>query len=127
MTNTFRRGDVIIAVARDQPQGMHREQVFRHVDAFLARDDVIESSNGRYTTADLLEAESARERAQLGRADSRVGLATERALRRGMRGLTLNDGQHAVVEAVFTSGNGVDLVQAQAGTARRPHRARSGA
>ena len=118
MTNTFSRSDVIIAVARDQPQGMHREQVFRHVDAFLTRADVIDLSNGRYTTTDLLEAESARERAQLGRAESRVGLATERALRRGMRGLTLNDGQRAVLEAVFTSGNGVDLVQAQAGTGK---------
>ena len=97
---------------------MHREQLFCHVDGFLMRADVIELSNGRYTTADLLEAERARERAQLGRADSRVGLATERALRHGMRGLTLNDGQRAVVQAVFTSGNGIDLVQAQAGTGK---------
>ena len=118
MANTFSRNDVIIAVARSAPQGMHAANVLDQTNHFLAREDIIHLDGDRYTSTDLLEAETAREWAQLSRADAGVGLATERALQRGTRGLGLNREQRAVVEAVFRSGNGVDIVEAQAGTGK---------
>ena len=118
MRNTFTRNDVIIAVARSAAQGMHAGEILAHVDRFLARQDVIELAGGRYTTQDLLNAERARQQAQLGRIDERTGIATDRALRDGTRGLSLNDGQRAVVEAVFRSGRGVEIIESQAGTGK---------
>ena len=118
MANTFSRNDVIIAVARSAAQGMRAGEILAHVDRFLERADVIELTGGRYTTEDLLNAERAREQAQLGRIDERTGIATDRALRDGTRGVSLNDGQRAVVEAVFRSGRGVEVIESQAGTGK---------
>ena len=118
MRNTFTRNDVIIAVARSAAQGMHAGEILAHVDRFLERTDVIELAGGRYTTQDLLNAERARQQAQLGRIDERTGIATDRALRDGTRGLSLNDGQRAAVEAVFRSGRGVEIIESQAGTGK---------
>ena len=95
MSNTFTRNDVIIAVARRSAQGMHAGEILAHVDRFLERTDVIELAGGRYTTQDLVNAERSREQEQLGRIDERAGIATDRALRDGTRGLSLNDGQRA--------------------------------
>ena len=118
MRNTFTRNDVIIAVARSAAQGMHGGEVLAHVERFLERTDVIELAGGRYTTQDLLNAERARQQAQLGRIDERTGIATDRALRDGTRGLSLNDGQRAIVEAVLRSGRGVEIIESQAGTGK---------
>ena len=118
MRNTFSRNDVIIAVARSAAQGMHAGEVLAHVDRFLERGGVIELAGGRYTTQDLLNAERARQQAQLGRVDERTVIATDRALRDGTRGLSLNDGQRAAVEAVFRSGRGVEIIESQAGTGK---------
>ena len=118
MRNAFTRNDVIIAVARSAAQGMHAGEILAHVDRFLERQDVIELAGGRYTTQDLLDAERARQQAQLGRIDERAGIATDRALRDGTRGLSLNDGQRAAVEVVFRSGRGVEIIESQAGTGK---------
>ena len=118
MRNTFTRNDVMIALARSAAQGMHGDEVLAHVERFLERKDVIELAGGRYTTQDLLNAERARQQAQLGRIDERTGIATDRALRDGTRGLTLHDGQCAIVEAVLRSGRGVEIIESQAGTGK---------
>jgi conjugative relaxase-like TrwC/TraI family protein len=116
--NTFDRRDVIVAIGRGAAQGIHAEALIGEADRFLARGDVIELLGDRYTTRDLLDAERARQTAQLGRANTRVAVAFEKALRDGVRGLTLTLEQGAVVEGVFRSGNGVDVVEAQAGTGK---------
>ncbi|MGB0090967.1 MAG: hypothetical protein WBP81_00275 [Solirubrobacteraceae bacterium] len=97
MRNTITGNDVIMAVARSAAQGMHAGEVLAHVDRFRERNDVIELVGRRYTTQDLLSAERARQRAQLGRIDERTGVATDRARRDGAGGLSLNDGQRGVV------------------------------
>lgn len=118
MRNTFDRNDAIVAIARGAPQGKHAHDLVADVDRFLTRPDVIELQAGRYTTQNLLDAERARESAQRDRRASRVAVVAPKALRDGVRGLSLNSGQQAAVEAVLTSGNGVDLIQAQAGTGK---------
>jgi conjugative relaxase-like TrwC/TraI family protein len=118
MRNTFDRDDVLIAIARSAAQGIHTPDLVAETDRFLTRPDVIALDGGRYTTQDLILAERARESAQLGRADARVAIASEKALRDGVRGLSLNDEQETVVRSVFRSGNGVDLIEAQAGTGK---------
>ncbi len=118
MRNAFTRNDVIIAVARSASQGIHAGEILDHVERFLERGEVIELAGGRYTTQDLLNAEGARQQAQVGRIDERTGIATDRALRNGTGGLSLNNGQRAVVEAVFRSGRGVEIIESQAGTGK---------
>lgn len=124
--NTFNRDQLVSQICVRAPQGIRGEVAFEHADRFLAkhgvrvleRGDALHGSTAWYTTHDLLEAEQARERAQVGRQDERTGIASERALSKGTQGLGLNDGQQRVVEHVFRSGNGVDIVEAAAGTGK---------
>ena len=73
--------------------------------------------DGRYSTHDLIAAERARESAQLNRTDERAGIASTRGLK-AANAFSLNSGQREVVEAVFTSGNGVDVIESQAGVGK---------
>jgi conjugative relaxase-like TrwC/TraI family protein len=117
-SNTFAEADVLREFAAAAAQGASVARVRQDAREFLARADVIELAGGRWTTQDLVDAERARESAQLGRADTRTAVMSGKAVRDGTRGLGLNDGQRWVVEAIAKSGNGVDLVQAQAGTGK---------
>ena len=118
MRNTFRRQDVIERVAAQASQGMRATEILALTDEFLSRTDlVVELVDGRYSTHDLIAAERARESAQLNRIDERAGIASTRGLK-AANAFSLNSGQREVVEAVFTSGNGVDVIESQAGVGK---------
>ena len=117
MRNTFRRADVIEHIAGRAPAGMRADAILSATDRFLQRDGVVELEGGRFSTTDLVAAERARERAQLDRIGERAVITPRWAMKVADE-VPLNEGQRAVLEAVFTSRNGVDVVEAEAGTGK---------
>lgn len=82
-SNTFAEADVLREFAAAAAQGASVARVRQDAREFLARADVIELAGGRWTTQDLVDAERARESAQLGRADTRQD---RRDVREGRQG-----------------------------------------
>jgi hypothetical protein len=78
---------------------MHAPEPLQQVDRFLERTDVIALANGCYTTRDLVDAERSCETAQWGPAGTRTCIASEKALRDGVRGLNLNDASERSLRA----------------------------
>ena len=118
MKNTFTFEDAVIAIARCHTQGIHRADLYAEVELFFARRDVLDLPSGRFTVQNLVNAERAREAAQLGRVDERTCMIGDRAITAGIRGFNLNDEQEAVVRAALTSGRGYEQIEAEAGTGK---------
>jgi conjugative relaxase-like TrwC/TraI family protein len=118
--NTFAQPMVLRAFAAAATQGATVATVRDHGDRFLARADVIGTVGATFTSTDLLACERALIDYALGRADSRVAQLDVRAVSDavGTGGWVLNAGQAAAVRAVATSGNGVDVIEALAGTGK---------
>ena len=89
-------------------------------ERFAGRDDVLATTGGTLTSVDLVD----RERALIETATARAGEDIARlpepsvaaAIDASTR--TLNRGQAAAVRAVAGSGNGVDVIEALAGTGK---------
>ena len=88
---------------------------------FGSRGDVLQTVEGRMTTADLVSAERRLIAAAVGRAGAGTAVVYERTLKRALAAgdRPLTGEQAAAVRAVTTSGNGVDVIEALAGPARR--------
>ncbi|MDQ3810726.1 MAG: relaxase domain-containing protein, partial [Chloroflexota bacterium] len=118
--NTFAQRDVLREVAASAGQGARVDQVREEADAFAARGDVLQTSGGELTSADLVAAERRLIAAAIGRAGEGTAIippdVLQRTLRAADRPLTAQ--QAAAVRAVATSGNGVDVIQALAGTGK---------
>ncbi|MEY2513134.1 MAG: hypothetical protein QOJ89_492 [bacterium] len=118
--NAFAAREVLREYAAAAGQGARVDEVRSDGERFAARGDVLQTAAGELTTADLVGAE----RRLISAAIARVGEGTaivpadvlEHAL--GASDRPLSDQQAAAVRAVATSGNGVDVVEALAGTGK---------
>jgi conjugative relaxase-like TrwC/TraI family protein len=120
LANTFDRWGVLREFAAAAPQGARVDTVRDLGERFVARADVLATTRGTLTSAGLVECERALIAGATARASEGVARLPERAvdvaidasLRR------LNSGQTAAVQAVAGSGNGVDVIEALAGTGK---------
>jgi conjugative relaxase-like TrwC/TraI family protein len=111
--NTFDEASVLRAFAAASPQGARFETVQLLAGRFAAREDVLVTDRGNLTTRDLVDTEQVLIDVAIQRAGERtaqVVLATV------ARSLTVD--QTAAVRAVAGSGNGVDVIEALAGTGK---------
>lgn len=129
--NTFAPRDALRALAEAHQQGARVGDVRGHGDRFLARPDLLDVTHSDeldlpdeqetlYTTAELVSTERRLIAAAIARADSGTAVVptsvVDRALAGADRPLTFE--QEAAVRDVVTSGNGVDVVEALAGTGK---------
>ena len=119
-TNTFDEASVLREYAAAAAQGARVDTLRGHAVRFAAREDVLGTERGALTSAELVE----RERALISAAVDRAGEGTA-VLDEGWLRETLADAQleltreqsDAVVTAA-TSGHGVDVIEALAGTGK---------
>jgi conjugative relaxase-like TrwC/TraI family protein len=118
--NTFDQGAVLRGFAAAAAQGSHVATARHQADRFVGRDDVLATSRGRLTSAELVSREAALIESATGRSgEGAAQLAAgviERAITNSDRALTSD--QAAAVRAVAGSGNGVDVIEALAGTGK---------
>ncbi len=118
--NAFDERAVLQEFAAAAGQGASVEAVRGQARRFAGRADVLATTRGELTTVDLVDCERRLIAASLGRAGERVGLvdgeAVDRTIAQAARPLTAQQG--VVVRAVATSGRGVDVVEALAGTGK---------
>jgi conjugative relaxase-like TrwC/TraI family protein len=118
--NTFDEGAVLREFAAAAAQGSHVATTRSQADRFAGRDDVLAIDRVRMTSAELVS----REAALIDTAVGRIGEGAaqlgadviERAITSSGRPLTAD--QEAAVSAVAGSGNGVDVIEALAGTGK---------
>lgn len=124
MSNAFERADAIIGVAGACRQGMRGEAVLAATDELLERADVLPVVGSvldrRWTTAELAAVEQRLIARAVGRAREGVAQLSDVGVRRAVQASerTPNDEQYAAVLGVATSGNGVDVIEARAGTGK---------
>jgi len=118
--NTFDQGSVLREFAAAADQGVKVAVVREQAERFLARDDVLETGRGTFTTADLVECERALIGTATSGAGSGVGVLDAGAVAEtlGRSDRALNAGQNAAVRQVTRAGNGVDVIEALAGTGK---------
>jgi conjugative relaxase-like TrwC/TraI family protein len=118
--NTFDDGAVLREFAAAAAQGSHVATVRSQAGRFAGRDDILATHGGRMTSADLVSREAALIDAVTGRigdgAAQLAGDVIERAITSSDRLLSAD--QAAAVRAVAGSGNGVDVIEALAGTGK---------
>jgi conjugative relaxase-like TrwC/TraI family protein len=118
--NTFDEPAVLREFAAAAAQGARVETTRGQAERFACREDVLRTQRGTLTGSDLVECERALIAAAVERADEGTAQleehAVEDALAAGERPLTPE--QAAAVKAVTTSGNGVDVIEALAGTGK---------
>ena len=118
--NTFGERDVLREYAAAAAQGARVGEVRERGARFAGRGDVLTTTAGELTSEDLVAAEGRLIAAAVGRAGEGsavvAGCALERALAGADRPLT--EEQAGAVRAVARSGNGVDVVEALAGTGK---------
>jgi len=118
--NAFDERDVLREFAAAATQGARVGDVRQRATRFAARGDVLVTVGGRMTTADLVSAERRLIASAISRVGERTAVVDERTLARALarsdRALTAE--QMAAVRGVTTSGNGVDVIQALAGTGK---------
>jgi len=118
--NTFGLRPVLQEFAGAAKQGALASEVRAQAHRFTARPDVIATTHGEFTTTGLLECERELIEAAVGRAGEKTGLVdparAERALTAAERPLTSE--QANVVKSVVSSGDGVSVIEALAGTGK---------
>ncbi|MDO9408998.1 MAG: MobF family relaxase [Patulibacter sp.] len=131
MANTFLARDAVREYAEAHQQGARVADVRDHARVFLGRGDVREvqlsdeldrpgEQDRLFTTDDLVATERRLVAAAAGRAGEGVARLSERHVERALvtSDRTLSDEQTAAVRGVAGSGNGVDVVEALAGTGK---------
>src|SRR4051794_2308245 len=118
--NTFAERDVLREYAAAAEQGARVADVRAQGERFAARGDVLETVSGGLTTQDLVAAERRLIAAATGRAGEGVAVIPGDVLERALAGVDrpLSDEQAEALRSVATSGNGVDVVEALAGTGK---------
>ena len=120
-SNTFDRRAVLQEFAEAAAQGARVGEVRDRAEWFVDRGDVLRTRNGEMTTQDLVGCERRLIDSALGRIDAGCAVIPEgevaRALAAADRRLT--DEQAEVVRLTATSGHGVQVVEALAGTGKR--------
>ena len=118
--NTFDDRVVLQEFAQAAAQGAPVETVRGRADRFGRRDDVLPTRDGGMTTADLVDCERRLIATAVDRADERCAVVSTAAIERAVAGADrpLTDEQGQVVRACASSGHGVDVVEALAGTGK---------
>ena len=119
-SNTFDERAVLQEFAAAASQGALVGEVRGQAERFAGREDVLATAHGEMTTAELVDCERRLIAAAVGRAGEGSGIVdashVERAIAAADRPLT--DEQAAVVRTVVSSGDGVTVIQALAGTGK---------
>jgi len=118
--NTFDDRVVLQEFAQAAAQGAPVETVRGRADRFGRRDDVLPTREGGMTTADLVDCERRLIATAVDRADERCAVVSTGAIERAVAGADrpLTDQQEQVVRACASSGHGVEVVEALAGTGK---------
>ena len=134
MASTFDRRTVIIGWTNHLPQGLAPAEVEALADEFLARPEVVsvsgpsdtgdratagEAKAGIFSTRELVALEQRMMADAVSRQYDRVGVVGEAHLANALAARpTMSDEQARLVAAITTSGAGVDIVNAPAGTGK---------
>jgi conjugative relaxase-like TrwC/TraI family protein len=118
--NTFAERDVLREYAGAAGQGARVAEVRAQGVRFAGRGDVLDTVTGGLTTQDLVAAERRLIAAAISRAGEGTALVEHDALERAVAAVDrpLSDEQAEALRGVTTSGNGVDVVEALAGTGK---------
>ena len=122
--NTFARRQVLAEIAGEFPRGACGRQLEQVTSAYLADSSVVvlgaDAAECRYTTRELLACERAIVEGASRRAGTRVAVLDPRLARLALARLQveLSGEQQAAVLAVASSGDGVEVVRALAGTGK---------
>ena len=122
--STFDRGDVVRAIAQYAPAGATAQSVEAHADAFLhGRRDVVAlattDASLRYSTRELLDIETRLVTTGVARINEGAGVVPSSRMRSVLALYPTIAGEQArLVASLTTSGNGVDVVVAAAGTGK---------
>jgi hypothetical protein len=119
-TNRFTRPQVIRALADELEHGASLGQLRRLADEVWTHDEVVHLDAEHATTRGLVAANDAiLEHAKHGR-DQRCGMLRAHEIAAAIRDARLppTDEQAAVIREVSSSGHGIDLIQASAGTGK---------
>ena len=120
--STFDRRDVVRALAELVPTGLTADIVQRWADAFLQRHDIVALHNRAgvtYSTRELVELETRLVATAVARINEGVAVVPSSRVFSVLRQYrTIEDEQSRLVLRLTTSGNGVDIVVAAAGTGK---------
>jgi conjugative relaxase-like TrwC/TraI family protein len=120
LQNTFDQRAVLRALAEDARQGERIGVLRERGGRFVQRRDVLRTEGGEFTTAELVAVERRLVAAAHGRASEGAGRIDEQVVSRAITecGRWLNQGQRRAVEATVSSGHGVQVIEALAGTGK---------
>ena len=120
LQNTFDHRAVLRALAEEAQEGARVELVVERGRRFAGRQDVLRTERGELTTAELVAVERRLIAAAQGRASEGVGRVEPQIAERSIEQCpyALNDGQRQAVEATVSSGHGVQVIEALAGTGK---------
>jgi len=118
--NSFDERLVLQEFAAAAGRGATVEEIRGQAERFTRRPDVLATELGEFTTADLVAYERRLIATAVGRAGEGVGVVDARAVDRVINAAVrpLTEDQAAVVAAVASSGRGVEVVEALAGTGK---------
>jgi conjugative relaxase-like TrwC/TraI family protein len=118
--NTFAERDVLREYAGAAEQGARVRDVREQGVRFAGRGDVLDTVAGGLTTQDLVAAERRLIAAAIGRGGEGAAVVDRAVLERAVPAVDrpLSDEQAEALRGVTTSGNGVDVVEALAGTGK---------
>ena len=119
-SNTFDERVVLQEFAQAAGQGARVDVVRGRADRFGHRDDVLRTRDGGMTTENLVDCERRLIDSAAGRADEGCAIVPSAAIDRAVAGAnrTLTSEQDHVVRGCASSGHGVDVVEALAGTGK---------
>jgi conjugative relaxase-like TrwC/TraI family protein len=120
MQNTFDQRAVLRALAEDAQQGERIDVLRGQGGRFTERHDVLRTEHGELTTAELVAVERRLIAAAQGRAGEGVGRVDADIVARALAdcGRAVNEGQQKAAEATVSSGHGVQVIEALAGTGK---------
>jgi conjugative relaxase-like TrwC/TraI family protein len=118
--NTFDERAVLLAHAQAAGQGATIAQLRARAAGFAGRGDVLATQRGEMTTAELVGIERSLIAAAQGRAGEGAGRVDEPALLHALAACEreMTSEQRQVVHATVTSGHGVQVIEALAGTGK---------
>jgi ATP-dependent exoDNAse (exonuclease V) alpha subunit len=118
--NTFDERAVLQRFAAAAGTGAHVAEVRERAERFAAREDVIRTIRDEMTTSELVECERRLIGAAAGRAGEGSGLVDARFADQVIAGRerSLTDEQAAAVRVAVSSGHGVTVIEALAGTGK---------
>ncbi len=118
--NTFDERAVLQQFAAAAGQGAPVQEVRARAGRFAERPDVIATGRGEMTTAELVDCERRLIAAAVGRASEGAGVVDASIAERAIAGADrpLTEEQAAAVRATVSSGHGVTVIQALAGTGK---------